>query len=233
MVCGVTAGSPVDQLRDPRRPRPGTPRAGASLVGSPQNAASMRRRVHRPQLGQRHAEPLDGPRVLLGQRDVGHGEVVGAERDADARLHQAAERVRRDGRRRCRPGSSTSGTGRARPPARRAPRTRSGSSMASGPCAIRSGSTASARRTCAAPPHSPAWSVTWRPRSRAMSIAPRCRSGSGKRASGPGEVHGDQPVGDRRPAPCPARSPGSPPASCERMSVAISRTSTPCRRAAS
>ena len=47
--------------------------------------------------------------------------------------------------------------------ARSARRRASGSSIAPGPWAIRSGSTASARRTCAAPPHSPAWTVMRRP----------------------------------------------------------------------
>ena len=46
-----------------------------------------------------------------------------------------------------------------------------GSSTAPGPCAIRSGAIASARRTCSAPPHSPAWTVRCKPDLRAASNA--------------------------------------------------------------
>ena len=47
----------------------------------------------------------------------------------------------------------------------------SGSSAATDPWAIRSGRSASARRTWAAPPHSPAWQVMCRPAARAISNA--------------------------------------------------------------
>ena len=57
--------------------------------------------------------------------------------------------------------------------------TSDGSSIASGPWAIRSGSTARARRTWAAPPHSPAWRVIRRPPARAASKAGAKVSGSG------------------------------------------------------
>ena len=79
---------------------------------------------------------------------------------------------------------------------RRAVRSRhtAGSSAAPGPWAIRSGSIASARRTCAAPPHSPACRVIRRPPARAASKAPAWVSGSGKAASGPAR---SQPVSPR------------------------------------
>ena len=80
-------------------------------------------------------------------------------------------------------------------------RQRSGSSIALGPWAIRSGSTASARRTWAAPPHSPAWTVTCRPPSRATANAAACRVGSGNASSGPARSQPVRPSGaepDRR-----------------------------------
>ena len=76
---------------------------------------------------------------------------------------QPGERVRRDGRARSRPASSTSDTGQGSRPGRSAPRT--GPGRRSRPARGRSapGPIASARRTCAAPPHSPACSVIRRP----------------------------------------------------------------------
>ena len=68
--------------------------------------------------------------------------------------------------------------------------------MARGPWAMRSGSITSVRRTCAAPPHSPAWAVTWSPISRARSIASWWIVGSGKRCSGPARSTRDEAVGD-------------------------------------
>ena len=56
---------------------------------------------------------------------------------------------------------------------------RSLSSIAAAPWAMRSGSTTSARRTCAAPPHSPAWIVMRNPLARAASNERPWRSGSG------------------------------------------------------
>ncbi len=77
---------------------------------------------------------------------------------------------------------------------RRAVRSRQsdGSSAAPGPWAIRSGSISSARRTCAAPPHSPACRVIRRPPARAASNARAWVSGSGKAASGPARSHAGQ-----------------------------------------
>ena len=110
-------------------------------------------------------------------------------------------------------------------------RTRSGSSIARGPCAIRSGSSARARRTCAAPPHSPACSVTCRPIARPRSIAGRCSSGSGKRASWPARSTATRPAG----IPCASRSRMNArfaSGACDRSRVAIRRTSMPWRAAA-
>ena len=143
----------------------------------------------------RQPDPADGPLVLVGQREVGDGRVVGRERDRDAEPVEAGERVGRDRRRRCRPASSRSGRGRASRRGRSAPGRASGSSIAPGPWAIRSGSTASARRTCAraAPLAGVERDRAGRPRAR-----PRTRaawvSGSGNASSGPARSNPIEPV---------------------------------------
>ena len=95
-------------------------------------------------------------------------------------------------RRRSRPARSRWGRGPASRRASVSSAQSAGSSMVPGPWAIRSGSIASARRTCAAPPHSPAWSVIRRPPARAASNAaacwPRIRVGGLR----PGEVPAGQ-----------------------------------------
>ena len=153
----------VAQLRDPGAPRRELgPRSGARSASSAKATSSACRSIaHSSGSGQ--PDGLDGVDVLLGQRDVRDRRVVRVERDRHAHPMEPGERVGRDATARSRPASSRSGTG---PGSRRASTSSAhsaGSSMAPGPWAIRSGSTASARRTCAAPPHSPAWSVIRRP----------------------------------------------------------------------
>src|SRR3954451_8946752 len=96
---------------------------------------------------------------------------------------------------------------------------------------MRSGSTASALRTWAAPPHSPAWIVIRSPPSRATANASAGSIGSGNASSGPAR---SQPV-----TPCSrnwtatrARSAFAA-GSCERSAVQINRTTVPVRKDAS
>ena len=65
-----------------------------------------------------------------------------------------------------------------------------------------------------------------------MSIAPRWSSGSGKRASGPARSTRDQAVRDAVRPPCRSTNSRFASGGCERMRVAMSRTSTPVRLAA-
>ena len=167
-----------------RRPRRGTRRAAGRLG---RRRRRTRRRAPRGRAptapGSVTPEPLDRPLVLLGQRDVGHREVVGVERHPDAGLHQAPERVVLEGR--DDPRLDVRGGAQVEPgPAPDQLRdAASGSSIASGPWAIRSGSMASDRRTCAAPPHSPAWSGDVQADRRARGRSPR--GGAPGRGSAP------------------------------------------------
>ena len=130
--------------------------------------------------------------VLLGQGDVRDRRVVGVEGDRYADPVEPGERMVGHGRARSRPASCEVGhrssvTRRAMSSAHR-----SGSSTAPGPCAIRSGSISSARRTWAAPPHSPAWMVTRRPPSRAAANDAAWIGGSGNACSGPARSQPDE-----------------------------------------
>ena len=128
--------------------------------------------VDRPQLRRASARSASSAFAYSSERrDVGDRRVVGDQGDRHARAGAAAPA---DGRRatatmpacQFEVGQRSSVTPRADSSAQSA-----GSSIAPGPWAIRSGSIASARRTCAAPPHSPAWSVIRRPPARAASNA--------------------------------------------------------------
>ena len=90
-----------------RRPRRGWPQPERSdrlerVERGPDRArASARRRRRRRAAwrsiahssARRQPDPVDRPRVLLGQRDVGDRRVVGRERDRDAEPVEAGERV--------------------------------------------------------------------------------------------------------------------------------------------
>ena len=76
--------------------------------------------------------------------------------------------------------------------------TSAGSSIVPGPWAIRSGSTASARRTWAAPPHSPAWRVILSPPARAAVEGSLERKRIRVALLRPGQVPADEP---RHPEP--------------------------------
>ena len=105
-----------------------------------------------------------------------------------------------------------------------------GSSTATPPCAMRAGCTSSARRTCAAPPHSPACNVMASPPARAMSNASLKVSGSGKAASRPARSNATTPrccAATAAAARCRFSS-----SECERRAVTIRRTSVPVAVAA-
>ena len=127
--------------------------------------------VDRPQLGQGQPDRLDRADVLLGQGDVGDRRVVRAQRDRDARPMEPGQRMRRDGRHD--PGLPV--RGRAQVEASRRGRSARRTAPGRRPRPVRGrsapGPRASARRTCAAPPHSPAWRVIRRPPARAASNA--------------------------------------------------------------
>ena len=162
---GRVRGHPAASSRIPR-PDASNPPRNDERVGSSQNAASSAARSRPDSSGSVTPKPLHHPRVLLGQGDVGDRQVVGVERDPDAGSGEPPERVGGVGRDDAR--LQVGGGAQVEPcPARISSATSDESSIASGPCAIRSGSTASARRTWAAPPHSPAWSVTCSPMARA------------------------------------------------------------------
>ena len=190
--CAASSGTPVA----PGRER-GPQRRQVVLVGE---RDVERVAVDRPQLGHGQPDRLDRVEVLLGQRDVRDRRVVGAERDRDARRARAgpAGARPRDGTiPACQfeVGQRSSVTRRAMSSAHS-----SGSSTAPGPWAIRSGSSASARRTWHAPPHSPAWTVIRRPPARAASNAAAWASGSGNAASGPARSQPVRPWSRKRAA---------------------------------
>ena len=190
-------------------------RSGARSVGVGERDVE-RPAVDRPQLVGPQPDLVEGGGVFLGQRDVRHREVVGRERDRHAAPVEVASGCA--AREATIPawtllvGQRSSVTPRADQLGAQA-----GSSTAPGPWAIRSGSSASARRTCAAPPHSPAWSVIRRPACARRLERRRWSSGSGKAASGPARSKpGQAPVAEpaRRPPPArrsrPARASGAP-----------------------
>ena len=165
-----------------RRTRPGAARA------RPRRRTRRRARGGRSPTAPRGVSPirLDRARVLLGQRDVGDRRVVGRERDRDAGAGGAG----RAGAPRptatipawtFEVGQRSSVTPRAM-----SSRHSAGSSIAPGPWAIRSGSTASARRTCGGA--APLAGVERDPQAAGpggLERRARGSSGSGNAASGP------------------------------------------------
>ena len=86
-------------------------RSGASVASSA-NATSSASRSIAHSSGRVSPMRLDRAGVLLGERDVGDGRVVGREGHRHARAVQARERVGGHATARSRPGRSTSGRGR-------------------------------------------------------------------------------------------------------------------------
>ena len=108
-------------------------------VGASAKATSSARAVDRPELVDRQADHVERPLVLVGQRQVRDGRVVGRQGDRHAQRDGGGPAGARRSRGRCRPASSRSGTGRASMPRAISSRQRPGSSIAPGPWAIRSG----------------------------------------------------------------------------------------------
>ena len=97
-----------------------------SRAAASANATSSARAIDRPELAQRQPDLLDGRRVLLGQRDLGDGQVVGESVTATPRRASTGQRVIASGRPRSRPGRCSSGRGRAPRPGGSARRTAPG-----------------------------------------------------------------------------------------------------------
>ena len=152
------------QAAQPGAPSSGTTAAQASnSARSGARTSTARRRPRRapagrsPRARQAQPDPLDGPRVLLGQVDVGRRSRSSVESvtGTPARGGGRADASATDGTmpawtllvgHRSRVDAAVDQLGHERRVVDR-----------DGPWAIRSGSRASARRTWAAPPHSPAW----------------------------------------------------------------------------
>ena len=186
--------------------------------------------VDGPELGRGEADLVEGSLELVGERQIGDGGVVGRQGDRNAGTVESGEGMVGD--RGDKAACQFEVGQRSRVMARSASSRQSArSSIVAAPWAMRAGFTASARRTCGAPPHSPAWTVTRRPPARAAANASAWSIGSGYAASGPARSHPVKPSSMYRAAVVASVAFAS--GSCERRAVQINRTTVPVRAAAS
>ena len=142
--------------------------------------------THRPRdLPAGQAQALHGALELSNEGQIGNRAVVGADGHWHAGAQEPGQGSVRVGA--ADPGLQVAGGAdvEASRRARVSSRMSAGSSAAGAPWAIRQGSISSARQTCAAPPHSPAWQVMPSPAARAAPMAAPKTRGSGASRSMP------------------------------------------------